>query len=72
MTMVLQVSQQGVSVRLFKLPGIKHVRFVLFLFVRVLSSALPRPPLLLPYTLTWFLICVCVLSSGVAVSACVF
>ena len=69
MTMVLQVSQQDVSARIFQLPGISHVRFVLFLFVHVLSSALPRPPLLLPYTLTWFLICVCVLCSGVAVSA---
>ena len=72
MTMVLQVSQQGVSARLFKLPGIKHVRFVLFLFVRVLSSALPRPPLMLSYIFACFLICVRVLSSGVAVSTCVF
>ena len=72
MTMVLQVSQQGVSARIFELPGISHVRFVLFLFVRVLSSALPRPPPILSDTLACFLICVCVLSSGVAVSACVF
>ena len=71
MTMALQVSQQDVTARIFKLPGIRHVRFV-FVFVCLLSSALPRPPLILSYTSTWLLVCVCVLSSGVPVSACVF
>ena len=52
MTMALQVSQQDVTARIFKLPGIRHVRFV-FLIVCVLSSALPRPPLILSYTLAW-------------------
>ena len=71
MTMALQVSQQDVTARIFKLPGIRHVRFFV-LFVCVPSSALPHPPLILSYTLTWLLVCVCVLALGVPVSACVF
>ena len=40
MTMALQVSQQDVTARIFKLPVIRHVRFVLFACVFFLLPSL--------------------------------